>query len=353
MLLRNRPSLGRRPLLGGALAAALPRLAAAQIGATLNAGEWASFRSRFVAPDGRVVDNANGGVSHSEGQGWGMLFAAAANDQASFETIQSWTARTLRRPNDALHSWRYDPNGRPPIADVNNATDGDLFIMSALARAGRRWGKATYLQAAAAIARDIQRLLVRQVADRLLLLPGVDGFDTDKALILNPSYYALPMLADASRLVPSGPWQQIVQDGIAVIGRGRFGHWQLPPDWLRVSRPWLELTVAPGWPPRFSFDAVRVPLWGTWARRPTGNVRRSIARFWSTYPSDAAPAWIDLVNNETAPYPLTPGMVAVARLTLAAVDGHTPNLPSVAGANKYYDASLILLCQMAWQESQA
>ena len=36
--------------------------------------EWTSFKTRFVKDDGRVIDNANGGVSHSEGQGWGLSF---------------------------------------------------------------------------------------------------------------------------------------------------------------------------------------------------------------------------------------------------------------------------------------
>ena len=35
--------------------------------------EWLAFRNRFIAPEGRVVDTGNGGVSHSEGQGYAML----------------------------------------------------------------------------------------------------------------------------------------------------------------------------------------------------------------------------------------------------------------------------------------
>jgi endoglucanase len=150
-------------LLAGSLAA-LPQFAAAQTGPALNPADRTLFRSRFVAADGRVVDNGNGGISHSEGQDWGMLFAVAFNDRATFESIQAWTARTLRRPGDALHAWRYQPNSKPPVDDTNDATDGDLFIAAAQARAGHRWGVAQHLQAAAAIARDILKLLVRQVA---------------------------------------------------------------------------------------------------------------------------------------------------------------------------------------------
>ncbi len=38
---------------------------------------WSEFRTRFLTADGRVVDTGNQGVSHSEGQGYGLLLAAA------------------------------------------------------------------------------------------------------------------------------------------------------------------------------------------------------------------------------------------------------------------------------------
>ena len=67
------------------------------------------FRSRFMAPDGRIIDTGNRNISHSEGQGWGMLMALAADDRASFERIWVWTRRTPDRPRDALSAWRFRP----------------------------------------------------------------------------------------------------------------------------------------------------------------------------------------------------------------------------------------------------
>ena len=37
---------------------------------------WRSYKQRFVATDGRVIDTGNKNVSHTEGQGYAMLFAA-------------------------------------------------------------------------------------------------------------------------------------------------------------------------------------------------------------------------------------------------------------------------------------
>ena len=41
---------------------------------------YETFKTRLISPDGRVIDTFNGGVSHSEGQGWGMLMAVAFDD---------------------------------------------------------------------------------------------------------------------------------------------------------------------------------------------------------------------------------------------------------------------------------
>ena len=49
-----------------------------------------------------MIDTANGGISHSEGHGHGMFFAAYFNDRARFDRIRNWTRLNLSRPRDAL-----------------------------------------------------------------------------------------------------------------------------------------------------------------------------------------------------------------------------------------------------------
>jgi endo-1,4-beta-D-glucanase Y len=342
--------LNRRVLLGGLATAGT--IAPSLADAVQPAEEWRSFKTRFLAEDGRIVDNGNLGVSHSEGQGWGMLFAVAANDQLSFDLIMSWTARTLRRPNDALHAWRYIPKDQPSVQDFNNAVDGDMFIAAALIRAGRLWGRPDHIYAAAAIGRDILRLLLRQVGPFTVLLPGINGFETPDAIIINSSYYAFPMMVELAQIVPSPLWDRLQRDGRTLIEQGRFGRWSLPPDWLRIGKMDAALSPAPGWPPRYSFDACRVPLWWIWQKLPVGPAMRSIEQFWSGLPPGAVPAWVDLQTNEVAPYPATPGMIAIARLMRLTAGGGTelPGLPVVADAANYYDAALVLLSRIAQRE---
>src|SRR4051812_32573749 len=112
----------------GGLAAPLLSHAAAE-GAPAEPLLWPIFKSRFVLPSGRVVDTGNEGVSHSEGQGYGMLFAEANNDRACFEQLWRWTKRNLQVRPDRLLSWRWRPVGTSGVADdPNNASDGDLLV---------------------------------------------------------------------------------------------------------------------------------------------------------------------------------------------------------------------------------
>ena len=62
------------------------REATAQVARMWFEAEWQIYASTFVTADGRIVDNANGNVSHSEGQGYGLLLAALADD---FERFRS------------------------------------------------------------------------------------------------------------------------------------------------------------------------------------------------------------------------------------------------------------------------
>ena len=56
---------------------------------------YVAWIRRFKRPDGRIVDDANGDVSHSEGQGYGMLLAVFNDDRQSFAEMWEWTSENL------------------------------------------------------------------------------------------------------------------------------------------------------------------------------------------------------------------------------------------------------------------
>ena len=72
--------------------------------ATLLADGWRQYKDRFLTSEGRIVDNANGGISHSEGQGYAMLIAERLNDRPTFEAIWQWTQSNLLVRGDSLAS---------------------------------------------------------------------------------------------------------------------------------------------------------------------------------------------------------------------------------------------------------
>jgi endo-1,4-beta-D-glucanase Y len=345
--------MDRRTLLSTVFVGTLPRLTVRHANAPIMT-DWLAFRERFIKDDGRVIDSGNGGISHTEGQGWGLLFAETFDDQVTFNRILHWTSGNLRRPHDALHAWRYSPNAKQPVADKNNATDGDLLIAGALARAGRRWGAPDYTATAADIGRDVLRLLTRRVNGQLVLLPGISGFETEAELTVNLSYYTFPLFPVLARLVPSPEWADLRQSGLELIEKGRFGRWTLPPDWLRISRADGSLAPAAGWPPRCSYDAIRVPLYLIWAGLPSPAIA-AFATFYKPRAGAPPPAWVNLKTQAEAPYPAPAGMLAVANIAAAYVSPKTDRieLPNISDAPDYYSASLILLSKIAWQQQGA
>jgi endoglucanase len=316
--------------------------------------EWARFRDMFMTPEGRVVDTGNGGISHSEGQGWAMLCAARADDRLAFQRLHGWSMRVLKRPQDELFSWRYTPGRVASVGDANNATDGDLFIAWSLLEAGRRWGHAGHTVQGTAMARDILRRLVRPAAGHMLLMPGLRGFERQQHVILNPSYYALPAIRALAAAVPDPMWLRVTADGIALLRRARFGRWGLPPDWLMLVRGDERVSPAPGWPARFSYDAVRVPLYFAWVGLAEESALTGPAIFWYDRAHRHLPAWADLSNDGISPYAASPGIGAVAQLSRALQSGEATlsfDANQEIALSDYYSGALSLLVSIAARDS--
>jgi endo-1,4-beta-D-glucanase Y len=312
---------------------------------------WEIFRRRFIDEDGRVIDTGNHGVSHTEGQGVGMLMAVAFDDRATFERIWGWTAANLSRGSDALHAWRYVSGVANPVTDTNNATDGDIYIAAALVRASVRWSVPDFLQAGQAIARDLLALTVMDVAGRTVLLPAAAGFVKRDHVVVNLSYYVFPLLTELQMVAPSPLWDKVITDGRKLVDEARFGERNLPPDWLQVSTRTGEIAVADEWPPRFSFDAVRIPLFLAWAGGGEAELAR-FSHFWGERPARAA-AWVDLGTDAVAPYNVSNGVVAIATLAMRARRKTPIGFPAVTEADDYYSASLNVIARIAGFEAEA
>lgn len=298
-------------------------------------GFWPEFRERFITPAGRVIDNGNGNISHSEGQGYGMLLASLNNDRETFDSLATWTAQTLARDDVALHAWKYDPRETVAVADRNNATDGDILIAWALARAAKRWNKPAYARRSTEIRSAIRTRLVVERAGHLVLLPGLEGFADARRTVINPSYYIWSALDAFAALDGDAVWASVIDDGVKLLTAARFGPLALPVDWFEMAADG-KLSPAHDKPARFGFDAIRVPLYASAGRRMA--VAETVTAWWRSVLASGAqvPAWIDAQSGETAPYALSAGGMAVLARTLGTAQ---PD----ALAQDYYSAILQLL----------
>ncbi|MEM6052041.1 glycosyl hydrolase family 8 [Erwinia sp. P7711] len=306
---------------------------------------WNSFKSRFMTSDGRIQDTGNNNVSHTEGQGYGMLMAVWYNDRSSFDSLWRWTQQHLKNPQTGLFYWKYNPAAADPVADKNNASDGDVLIAWALLKAGQKWQNPAYLQASDRIQKAIVDREVIAFGGQTVMLPGNQGFNKTSYVVLNPSYFLFPAWRDFAARSHLKVWNNLIDSGMDLLSKMRFGDAGLPVDWVALN---ADGSVAPAtaWPPRFSYDAIRVPLYLYWYD-PQSLQLVPFQRYWMGFSRLQTPAWIDVMSNDKAPYNMAGGLLAVRDLTL----NQTGYLSDRLDNNEdYFSSSLHLLAWLALKD---
>lgn len=336
---------GRRTLLGrlggSAGLALLPRagaltglLAAAGAQAQVTPDVWDDFKRRFVTTDGRVLDDD--GSTHSEGLGTALLASASVADRPGFERLWS-VARGLRR-DDGLFSWRVQQGGR--VIDANNATDGDLYIGWALARAARRFDEPGLAAEARRVARAVRSHCVRDTRYGPVLVPGRYGFDRTSHVVANPSYWVFPAFAHLAAVDPHPQWKALATTAGDLLARAQFGRRNLAADWIEIEgpavKPWRER------PARFGYEAIRVPLFLYWGAQLAHPQMQAFTHYAA---APAFPAWVALDSEEASSERAPAGFEAIARLARALPAITRAQLPRVNGS--YYSSSLVLLAALA------
>lgn len=306
---------------------------------------WSTFKTRFMTSDGRIQDTGNNNVSHTEGQGYAMLMAVWYNDRSSFDGLWRWTQQHLKNPQNGLFYWKYTPDSARPIADSNNASDGDVLIAWALLKAGQKWHNKAYLDASDQIQRAIISHNVVTFGGYTVMLPGSQGFNKTSYVVLNPSYFLFPAWRDFASRSHLKVWNNLIDSGMSLLSKMRFGETDLPVDWVALN---ADGTVAPAtdWPPRFSYDAIRIPLYLYWYDSQSLQLV-PFQRFWMNFSRLQTPAWIDVMSNSRAPYAMAGGLLAVRDLTLNETGNISDRLDN---SEDYYSASLHLLAWLAMKD---
>jgi len=289
---------------------------------TIHAGEWATFKARFVAGDGRVVDIENDGVSHSEGQGYGLLLAVHADDRAAFRRILAFTMSRMRVRGDALIAWLYEPDAYPRVTDRNNATDGDMLIAWALIEAAVKWQEPRYLAIAEPMVDAIGSRLLETREDAVLVRPAAFGFgaeDHPDGPVVNLSYYVYGALALFEAVEPRHPFAEAFRSGLSLTAAALARSAGHVPDW--ISMRWgRRHAPARAFAARSSYDAVRIPLYMALGGQVPARHMAPFDRLWNLE-GDGAPDDVDLVTGRTVADMIDPGYRAIAALAACAVRG--------------------------------
>jgi endoglucanase len=302
---------------------------------------WRTYADRFITADGRVVDNANGNVSHSEGQGYAMLLAERLDDRDTFAKIWLWTKQHLFIRDDALSAWRWDPNSKPNVTDYNNATDADLVIAWALSNAAIRWNVADYADTARRIADAIATEVVAPSRFGSILLPAVNGFgpmDQSDGPVINLSYWVFPALEHLRAVSRKADWDAISRTGQDLIRSSRFGPRRIPTNWIGLAGS--EPAPARSFPAVFGYDAIRIPLYLAWASSSAREVLRSIPPLQL--------AVIDVNTGQAREVLNDPDYQAIAALAQCVNSNTHSSLSKLDYVGRfYYPASLHLLSLLA------
>jgi endoglucanase len=300
---------------------------------------YAAWKQAFVQPDGRVADPGQQNASTSEGQGYGMILALAAADSAGFDAMWAWTQKHLAVRDDALLAWRWIPGQGVP--DKNDAADSDLLIAWALALASRQ--RPDLAASARAIAQAIRAKLLRDTPWGTVLLPAVEGFETPKGQVVNPSYWVYPALPELARIDPSAQWDALRDSGLKLLSIARFGRWGLPPDWLLLVNP---LVPDPTRPQRYGYEAVRIPLYLGWAGLATPQRMAPFRAFWGSFRCENyLPAWTNFSDDSIDSFGASPGMRDIRDWIES---GRAPRIDlKTLAQSGYYSATLAALVQVA------
>ena len=255
---------------------------------------WNDYKNRFITFDGRIVDYQNNSISHSEGQGYGMILALMYNDKRTFDLIWRWTKDNIQVRKDKLFAWKWGKRyNNWTVIDYNNATDGDILISYALLKAYEKWNQEKYKKEALDVLKDIKEHLSVSFGGHKFLLPGYYGFFSKDYTVLNPSYYVFPAFDLFSKYSNGKFWQQIYEGGLWLLSNARFGLLGLPADWVVLKNNGVFIFKKRSI--YFGYEAIRIPLYlcvkGEKRFFGTESILDCYERF------GYIPLWIDLVHD--------------------------------------------------------
>lgn len=227
----------------------------------LNYNYWGIFKKNFISSQGRVIDRFNSDVTHTESTGYGMFFAVTYGDKKTFDLIRTWLHNNIKKNEKNLYGWKWGKrsDGTWGMLDMNNATDGDMWIAYSLLLAYEKWNDVGYMQEAKQLIQAIKENTIIKINGKHLLLPAYFGFVKEDYVKLNPSY-VIPFIFEKFRIYDHDKiWDSLILDSIDFFQMSALGNLRMHPDWIKFDINEDRYTYF-GNESIFGFDAIRVPL---------------------------------------------------------------------------------------------
>lgn len=313
------------------------------------ANAWTTYKNSYVRENGYILDESQN-AAHSESTGYGLMFEVAGEDPTYFNKTLSWADSNLLNEDTGLYCWKYQFSSTTPVADKNNATDGDILAAWALIKAAVKWQNQTYLDRAKQIINAIKENCLKQYEGYLLLLPGVYGFDhtTDpdyKYVVVNPCYYIFEAFKDFYLVTEDETWNTLIADGkrvtedfITSVNPAE----KILPNWFIIEEGGI-FNFDPDHNRQSGWDAIRCPLYAYWYSED-----HSWVTLWKNWYNtkdsiEQTPAAIDIVSSGVADamYPTYTGFMSVYNLVTSG------SANAKVSKSSYYLDSLELLCWLA------
>ena len=221
---------------------------------------WSEYKELFITAEGRVIDKKNSNVTHSEAVAYGMYLAIKNHDMQTFEKIHAWYKKNLLKNKYNLICWKWGKtkSGSFQVLDSNNASDGDIWIAYDNLLAYEITKNKQYRQEALELMHSIKEHLLLQHNQKVYLLPGSYGFETETHFEVNLSYYLFFIFDKFYEIDHDKIWKRLKKDGIDLLHRARFSSLALNPDWISIEKKSDTITVAKN--ALFGYDALRIPL---------------------------------------------------------------------------------------------
>jgi len=291
-------------------------------------------------------------MSHSEGQGIGMLLAVAHDDHVTFQKIWNWTEKNLGIRDDGLFIWQWLPDQKNHTPDMGSASDGDIFIGWAMVRASEKWNDSSYLDIARNITKAIRTNLITVINNYTLLLPGPVWPRREGHTVINLSYWIFPAFEEFRKIDRSQQWEKLIQTGVNLITKTRFGSWDLPADWIAVKDDGTVSQVD-GFPFVFGYESLRIPLFYLWGGYKQKELLRIYQAFWSaTARGSELVAVVGLATDTIIQQENILAHQAVSQLVNCAINKQPAPFLGLALAdyNDYYSSVIYLMAQLAVTE---